>query len=77
MDQHARRRRCDCYCGGEDDRRVFEIVPSLANATLHRYIKDLTYVRMELAALQTAEEDAAVKQLEMRVGRSRRWRQVG
>lgn len=48
---------------------MFEIVPAAAQAALHWYIKDLAQVRMELAALQTAEEDAVVKKLEMRVGK--------
>ena len=47
-----------------EDRRVFEIMPAPANAALHRYIKDLAHVRMELDALQTAEEDEVVKKLE-------------
>ena len=50
-----------------EDRRVFEIMPAPANAALHRYIKDLAHVRMELDALKTAEEDEVVKKLELRV----------
>ena len=50
-----------------EDRRVFEIMPEPANAALHRYIKDLAHVRMELDALQTAEEDEVVKKLELRI----------
>ena len=49
----------------EEDRRVFEIMLTPANAALHRYIKDLAHVCMELAALQTAKDDAAVNTLEM------------
>ena len=36
--------------GNAEDRRVFEIMPALANAGLHRHIKDLTHVRMGLDA---------------------------
>ncbi|KAI9453146.1 hypothetical protein BJY52DRAFT_1290476 [Lactarius psammicola] len=54
-----------------EDRRVFELMPAPANATLHRYIKDLARVRIDLAALQIGEgkgeEDPAVEQLLLRV----------
>ena len=37
---------------------------ALANTALHRYIKNLTRVRMDLSALQAAkQEDASVGQL--------------
>ena len=53
----------------DENRREYEIMPAPANAALHRYIKDLAHVRMELAALLEGEEDdAAAKKLEMRVG---------
>ena len=53
----------------DENRREYEIMPAPANAALHRYIKDLTHVRMELAELlEGEEEDAAAKKLEMRVG---------
>jgi len=52
------------------DRRVFELMPLPANTTLHRYIKDLARVRMDLAAMQAGEaegkEDPAVEQLMLR-----------
>ena len=52
----------------DTERRVFELMPAPANTALHRYIKDLARVRMDLAALQAAkQEDAAVEQLVMRV----------
>ena len=49
------------------DRRVFEIMPTPANASLHRYTKGLAHVCMELDVLQTAEEDEVVKNVEMRI----------
>jgi len=49
----------------DGDRRMFEIMPAPANAALHRYIKDLARVRMDLAAL--SEDDTAVAQLVLRV----------
>ena len=43
--------------------RVFELMTALANTALHRYIKNLTRVRMDLSALQAAkQEDASVGQ---------------
>ena len=52
----------------DTERRVFELMPAPANTALHRYIKDLARVRMDLAALQAAkQEDAAVEQLVLRV----------
>ncbi|KAH8985693.1 hypothetical protein EDB92DRAFT_1949730 [Lactarius akahatsu] len=55
----------------EGDRRVFELMPAPANAALHRYIKDLARVRMDLAALQAGDgegkEDPVVEQLVLRV----------
>ena len=51
----------------EEDRRVIGIMPPPPNATLHQCIKNLAHVRMELTALQTGEEDAALKKLDMRV----------
>ncbi|KAI9442759.1 hypothetical protein H4582DRAFT_1930758 [Lactarius indigo] len=54
-----------------EDRREFELMPAPANAALHRYIKELARVRMDLAALQAGEgegkEDPAVEQLVLRV----------
>jgi len=49
----------------QQDRRVFALMPLPANAALHRYLKDLARVRMDLAALQAdnKEEDPAVEQL--------------
>ena len=51
----------------EEDLRVFGIMPPPQNATLHQYIKNQAHVRMKLTALQTGEEDAALKKLDMRV----------
>ena len=52
----------------DTERRVFELMPAPTNTALHRYIKDLARVSMDLAALQAAkQEDAAVEQLVMRV----------
>jgi len=54
---------------GEDD-RTFEIMPAPSNAVLHRYIRDLARVRMDLAVMQAGEKesrDEAVMQLELRV----------
>jgi hypothetical protein len=55
--------------GGEND-RPFEIMPAPSNPALHRYIRDLTHVHMELVAMQAGENkstDPAVVQLELRV----------
>jgi hypothetical protein len=54
---------------GEHD-RTFEIMPAPSNAVLHRYIRDLARVRMDLAVMQAGENegrDHAVVQLELRV----------
>jgi len=54
---------------GEHDRN-FEIMPAPANAALHRYIRDLARVRMDLAVMQAGENesrDQAIVQLELRV----------
>jgi hypothetical protein len=65
--------------GGEND-RAFEITPAPSNAVLHRYIKDLARVHMELIAMQAAENmsiDPALMQLELRIKSeqeaTRRW----
>ena len=54
---------------------MFEIMRAPANVALHRYIKDLAHVRMEIAALQMAlqhvEGDEAVKTLGMRIKEER------
>jgi hypothetical protein len=53
----------------EQDRN-FEMMPAPSNAALHRYIRDLARVRMDLAAMQVGEsekKEQAVVQLEMRV----------
>ena len=50
--------------------RMFEMTPAPSSAALHRYIKDLARVRMDLAAMQAGEnedEEQAVVQLELRV----------
>jgi hypothetical protein len=55
--------------GGENV-RSFEIMSAPSNAALHRYIKDLTHVYMELLAMQAGENkstDPAIVQLELRV----------
>ena len=39
------------------DRQVSEIMPTPANTSVHRYIKDLAHGRIELAALPDGEED--------------------
>jgi hypothetical protein len=54
---------------GEHD-RTFEIMPAPSNAALHRYIRDLARVRMDLAAMQAGEDkttEQAIEQLELRV----------
>jgi hypothetical protein len=40
----------------DEDRRVFEIMPAPANATLRRYVKDLAHVRAESTALPAPEK---------------------
>ena len=53
----------------EQDRN-FEMMPAPSNAALHRYIRDLARVRMDLAAMQAGEKESkeqAVVQLELRV----------
>ena len=50
--------------------RTFEMMPAPSNAALHRYIKDLARVRMDLAAMQAGEnedKEQTVVQLELRV----------
>jgi hypothetical protein len=54
---------------GEHD-RTFEIMPAPSNAALHRYIRDLARVRMDLAVMQAGgneSRDQVVVQLELRV----------
>jgi hypothetical protein len=55
---------------GEHDRN-FEMMPAPSNAALHRYIRDLARVRMDLAAMQAGGEnescEQAFLQLELRV----------
>jgi hypothetical protein len=54
---------------GEHDRN-FEFMPAPSNAVLHRYIRDLARVRMDLAVMQAGENenrDQVVVQLELRV----------
>ena len=54
---------------GEHDRN-FEFMPAPSNAVLHRYIRDLARVRMDLAVMQAGaneSKDQAVVQLELRV----------
>jgi hypothetical protein len=53
-----------------DHDRTFEFMPAPSNAVLHRYIRDLARVRMDLAVMQAGENesrDQAVMQLELRV----------
>ncbi len=53
-----------------DHDRTFEIMPAPSNAVLHRYIRDLARVRMDLAVMQAGENkgnDQAIAQLELRV----------
>ena len=53
----------------EQDRN-FEMMPAPSNAALHRYIRDLARVRMDLAAMEVGESESkeqAVVQLELRV----------
>ena len=52
--------------GDADPAGAYEIMLVPANATLHRYIKDLAHVSME-PALKMAKEDEVVKKLEIRV----------
>jgi hypothetical protein len=51
------------------DRRVFEIMPAPADAALHRYVKDLAPVRMEISAMPEGDKhaDEAVTTLELHV----------
>jgi len=54
---------------GEHD-RTFEMMPAPSNAALHRYIRDLARVRMDLSAMQAGENESmeeAIVQLELRV----------
>jgi hypothetical protein len=54
---------------GEHD-RTFEFMPAPSNGVLHRYIRDLARVRMDLAVMQAGEDesrDQAIVQLELRV----------
>jgi hypothetical protein len=54
---------------GEQDRN-FEMIPAPSNAALHRYIRDLARVRMDLMAMQVGESESkeqAFEQLELRV----------
>ena len=54
---------------GKQD-RAFEMTPAPSNAVLHRYIKDLARVRMDLVAMQAGENEGkehAAVQLEPRV----------
>lgn len=56
----------------EDDEqdRNFEMIPAPSNAALHRYIRDLARVRMDLMAMQVGESESkeqAFEQLELRV----------
>lgn len=54
---------------GEQDRN-FEMMPAPSNAALHRYIRDLARVRMDLTAMQVGESESkeqAFEQLELRV----------
>jgi hypothetical protein len=54
---------------GEQDRN-FEMMLAPSNAALHRYIRDLARVRMDLAAMQVGESESkeqAFEQLELRV----------
>ena len=49
----------------------FEMMPAPSNVALHRYIRDLARVRMDLAAMQVEENESKeqlVVQLELRVG---------
>ena len=58
-----------CDEDGEHD-RTFEFMPAPSNAVLHRYIRDLARVRMDLTVMQAGENenrDQAVVQLELRV----------
>jgi len=61
---------CMLADGGSEDDRTFEIMPAPANAVLHRYIRDLARVRMDLAAMQAGggkSTDQVIVQLELRV----------
>jgi hypothetical protein len=65
---------------GGGNGRAFEITPAPSNAVLHRYIKDLVHVHMDLIAMQAAENettDPAIVQLELRIKSeqeaTRRW----
>ncbi len=39
-----------------DDTRVFDLMPAPANLALHRYIRELTRVRADLAVLEAEPE---------------------
>jgi hypothetical protein len=50
--------------------RAFEIMPAPSNAALHRYIRELARIRMDLAQMPADEDKStkqAIEQLELRV----------
>lgn len=55
---------------GDEHDRTFEIMPAPSNAALHRYIRDLARVRIDLAAMPASEDkstERVIEQLELRV----------
>jgi hypothetical protein len=53
-------------CASTTDSRAFELMPAPANTALHRYVKDLARVRVDLAALEP-QDDPVVEELVVRV----------
>jgi len=54
----------DSDADDDDDARVFDLMPAPANSALHRYIRELTRVRADLAALEAEPE---VDDVELRI----------
>ena len=55
---------------GDEHGRTFEIMPAPSNAALHRYIRDLARVSIDLAAMPANGDkstDQAIEQLVLRV----------
>ena len=53
-------------CASTMDSRAFELMPAPANTALHRYVKDLARVRVDLAALEP-QDDPVIEELVERV----------
>src|ERR1700761_3790061 len=48
-----------CTTDEDTECHVFELMPAPANTALHRYIKDLACVHMDLAVLQAVKQEDA------------------